>query len=156
MPATAADIMTSPVVTVLPQASLGQIAELLNAKHISAVPVCDADGRLAGIVSEEDVLRPFRQSVRDRRDRWLTLLAEGERLGQEFLDYIRADGRSAAEVMVRDVRTAREQTALPELAEMMIQHGVKRIPIVKDGRVVGIVARSDLVRAIADAPAMLV
>ena len=156
MPATAADIMTSPVVTVLPQASLAQIAELLNAKHISAVPVCDADGRLAGIVSEEDVLRPFRASVGQRRDWWLTLLAEGERLGQEFLDYIRADGRSAAEVMVRDVRTAGEQTALPELAEMMIQHGVKRIPIVKDGRVVGIVARSDLVRAIADAPAMLV
>src|SRR3954454_5602175 len=155
MPATAADIMTSPVVTVLPQASLKQVTELLNAKGISAVPVCDADGRLAGSVSEEDVLRPFRQSVRDRRDRWLTLLAEGERLGQEFLDYIRADGRSAADVMVSDVRTAREQTALPELEEMMIQHGVKRIPIVKDGRVVGIVARSDLVRAIADAPAML-
>src|SRR3954471_11393847 len=109
-----------------------------------------------GIVSEEDVLRPFRASVGQRRDWWLTLLAEGESLGQEFLHYIRADSRSAAEVMVRDVRTAREQTALPELAEMMIQHGVKRIPIVQVGRVVGIVARSDLVRAIADAPAMLV
>jgi len=81
--------MTSPVVTVLPQASLAQIAELLNAKHISAVPVCDADGRLAGIVSEEDVLRPFRQSVRDRCDTWLTLLAEGPRASRPLCPSLR-------------------------------------------------------------------
>ncbi len=155
MPMTAADVMTSPVITVAPDATIAEIATLLSSKHISAVPVCKADGSLAGLVSEGDILRPFRASVRQKRDWWLSLLAAGEELSQEFLDYIRTDTRTAAEVMVPHVVTAEEQTTLPELAEMIITHGVKRIPILRGGRVVGIVSRADLVAAIARAPAML-
>ena len=152
----ASALMTHPVVTVTPQASLAEIATLLAEHGFSAVPVCHPDGTLAGPVTETDVLRPFRESSRQRRDWWLTALAEGEALSPAFLDYIRRDHRTAAEIMARQVVTADERTTLPELAELMVRHAIRRIPIVRDGRVVGIVSRSDIIRALAHAPAMLV
>jgi len=156
MPITAADVMSSPAITVAPQASVAEIAALLAEKHISAVPVCAPDGTLAGLVSEGDVLKPFRESIRRKRDWWLGVLAEGEDLPQEFLDYIRRDTRSAADIMAHQVVTAAATATLPELAELMVSRGVKRIPVIRDGRVVGIVSRSDLVAALARSPAMLV
>ena len=155
MAKTAADVMTSPPVVVASGASVAEIASLLAGKRISAVPVCQADGALLGLVSEGDLLRPFRESTRLRRDWWIGLLAEGEDLSQDFLDYLRQDTRTAADIMARPVVTADEQATLPQLAELMMQHGVKRIPILRDGRVAGIVSRSDLVAAIARAPEML-
>lgn len=156
MSITAADIMTSPAIVVTPQTSMGEIASLLASKHFSAVPVCHSDNTLAGIVSESDILKPFRESVRARRDWWLGVIAEGEELPQDFLDYIRQDTRTAADIMVRHVFTTEEQTTLPQLAESMIEHGIKRLPVLRDGKVVGIVSRADLVAAIARTPAMLV
>ena len=114
----AADIMTSPATVVAPEASVAEIASLLASKHFSAVPVCRPDGTLAGIVSEADILKPFRESVRARRDWWLGVFAEGEELPQDFLDYIRRDTRTAADVMVPHVLTVEEQTTLPQIAEL--------------------------------------
>jgi CBS domain-containing protein len=156
MAITAADIMTSPAVFVTPETNMAEIASLLASKHYSAVPVCHPDRTLAGIVSESDILKPFRESVRARRDWWLGVIAEGEELPQDFLDYIRRDTRTAADVMVRHVFTAQEDATLPELAELMIKHGIKRLPILRDGKILGIVSRADLVTAIAGSPAMLV
>jgi CBS domain-containing protein len=155
MPTTAADVMSSPAIVVAPETSVADIAALLASKRISAVPVCGADGALAGLVSEGDILRPFRESIRQKRDWWLGVLAEGEDLPQDFLDYIRRDTRTARDVMTARVTTAEAHATLPELAELMVARGVKRIPIVRDGRVVGIVSRSDVIAAIARAPAML-
>ncbi len=152
----AADIMTSPAVVVSPETSMAAIASLLASKHLSAVPVCHRDNTLAGIVSENDILKPFREFVRTRRDWWLGMIAEGEELPQDFLDYLRLDTRTAADVMVRHVHTATADMTLPQLAELMINHGIKRLPVLRDGKVVGIVSRADLVAAIARAPAMLV
>ncbi|HBK07328.1 MAG TPA: histidine kinase [Acetobacteraceae bacterium] len=156
MTITAADIMTAPAVVVLPETNMAEIASLLASKHFSAVPVCRADNTLVGIVSESDILKPFRESVRARRDWWLGVIAEGEALPQDFLDYLRQDTRTAADVMVRHVHTATEGTSLPELAEVMIKQGIKRLPVLRDSKVVGVVSRSDLVAAIAQSPAMLV
>jgi CBS domain-containing protein len=156
MAITAADIMSSPVIFVAPETNMAEIASLLASKHYSAVPVCHPDHTLAGIVSESDILKPFRESVRAKRDWWLGVIAEGEELPQDFLDYIRRDTHTAVEVMVRHVFTAEEHTTLPELAELMIKHGIKRVPILRDGKLVGIVSRGDLVAAIAASPAMLV
>jgi CBS domain-containing protein len=155
MATTAADVMSSPAIVVAPQTSVPEIAALLSSRHISAAPVCTPDGALAGIVSEGDLLQPFRESARLRRDWWLGLIAEGEDLSQAFLDYIRGDTRTAADVMVRPVITADERTTLPQLAELMMKHSIKRIPVVRDGRVIGVVSRADLVAAIAREPAML-
>lgn len=156
MSITAADIMTSPAIVVSPETSMAEIATLLADKHFSAVPVCHPDRMLLGIVSEGDILKPFRESVRAKRDWWLGVIAEGEELPQAFLDYIRNDTRTAWDLMVRYVFAAEEDMTLPQLAELMIKHGVKRLPVVRDGKVVGIVSRSDLVTAIARTTAMLV
>jgi CBS domain-containing protein len=91
-----------------------------------------------------------------RRGWWLGLFAEGENLSQEFQDYIRRDTRTAKDLMVRHVITAGEIATLPELAELMASHRVKHIPILRDGKVVGIVSRADLITALARTPAMLV
>ena len=156
MSITAADIMTTPVTVVSPHTSMAEIASLLASKHLSAVPVCHSDRTLAGIVSESDILKPFRESVRARRDWWLGVIAEGEELPQDFLDYIRQDTRTAADIMVPHVYTTEEKATLPELAETMIKHAIKRLPVLRDGKLVGIVSRADLVAAIARAPGMLV
>lgn len=156
MSITAADIMTAPAIVVRPETNIAEIASLLASKHFSAVPVCHQDNTLVGIVSENDILKPFRASVRARRDWWLGVIAEGEELPQDFLDYLRQDRRTAADVMVRHVITADEQTTLPDLAELMIEHRIKRLPVMREGVVVGVVSRADLVAAIARAPAMLV
>lgn len=155
MSITAADIMTTPPVVVGPRSSMAEVAALLASRHFSAVPVCREDGSLVGMVSESDILRPFRESVRARRDWWLGVLADGEQLPQDFLDYIRQDRRTAGEIMTQTVITTTEDASLPELAEVMIKNTIKRLPVVRDGKLVGIVSRSDLVRAIATSPGML-
>src|SRR5450631_3054552 len=124
MSTTAAAVMKSPAITVRPQASLAEVAAVLSDNRIGAVPVCNPDNTLVGIVSEADLLKPFRESARLRRDWWLELLAEGEDLPKEFLDYISQDGHTAADVMFRSVVTAEEQTTLSELAETMVKCGI--------------------------------
>ena len=153
MATTAAEIMTAPATVVTPETNMAEIASLLASKRFSAVPVCLADNTLVGIVSESDILKPFRASARARRDWWLGVIAEGETLPEDFLDYIRQDTRTAADVMTREVISAGEEATLPELAEAMIKGGVKRIPILRNRKVVGIVSRSDLVAVVARRPA---
>jgi CBS domain-containing protein len=156
MSISAADIMTQPVISVSRHTSIAEIASLLASKHLSAVPVCDQDDKLVGLVSESDILKPFRESVRTRRDWWLGVIAEGEELPQDFLDYIRQDTRTAADVMVHHVMTIDEATTLPQIAELMIARAIKRLPVVRDAKLVGIVSRADLIAAIARTPGMLV
>ncbi|MGD0108905.1 MAG: CBS domain-containing protein [Rhodopila sp.] len=156
MSLTAADIMTAPAIVVRPDTNMAEVASLLASKHFSAVPVCRPDNTLVGIVSESDILRPFRESSRARRDWWLGVIAEGEELPQDFLDYLRRDTRTAADVMVHHVHTAEEHTTVPQLAELMLNHAIKRLPVLRDGKVVGVVSRADLVAAIVRSPAMLV
>lgn len=153
---TAAQIMTSPVVTVAPEASVEEVVRILSDRHISALPVCKPDGTMVGLVSEGDVLRPFRESARLRHDWWLSMLAEGEALSEHFLEYLRQDTRTASDLMVHHVVTADEHATLPQLAELMSRHAVKRIPILRGSSVVGIVSRSDMIGALARTPALLV
>ena len=145
MPITAADIMTAPATVVRPETSMAELASLLASKGVRAVPVCYSDNTLAGIVSESDILKPFHASVRVRRDWWLGAVADGEELPQDFLDYLRRDKRTAADVMSRQVCTVEEPTTLPQLAVLMLTHGIQRLPVLRDGKVVGIVSRADLV-----------
>ncbi len=155
MATTAADVMTSPAIVVQPNATVAEIANLLATKHISAVPVCDADGKLCGIVSESDIIRPFRASIQAKRDWWIEQMAEGEEMSRQFLDYLRVDTRIAADMMATRIITAEEHATVAQLAELMVNHEIKRVPILRDGRIVGIVSRADLVAAIAHAPAMV-
>ena len=95
---------------------------------------------------------PLRRSAVQRRTRWLDLLAEGDSLSQDFIDYLKETGRHADELMTKDVISATEETSLSELAELMVDRKIKRIPILHDGHLVGIVSRADIVKALANNP----
>jgi CBS domain-containing protein len=148
----AASIMTRKVVTARPTDTVATVARLLSENAISAVPVCDANGALLGMVSEGDLMRPYIDSKLQRRARWLTLLADGTDLAPDFLDYVRLDSHRVDELMTRPVITATEGAHVTELAELLAQHRIKRLPIVRDGKLVGIVSRADVIRAIAQTP----
>jgi CBS domain-containing protein len=152
MPLTAADIMTRDVITAGPDASVAAIAKLLNDHSISAVPVCDARGKLLGMISEGDLMRPFGAEHALKRAWWLNVLAEGTDLAPIFLDYIRLDQRCARDLMTTPVITAPEDANLHEVADLLAGHRIKRVTIVRDGRPVGIVSRTDLVRVMARLP----
>jgi CBS domain-containing protein len=152
MTLTAADIMTKKVVTAHPNDSVAKVARLLSDHQISAVPVCDAQGSVLGMLSEGDLIRPFGKDNVSRRAWWLNLLAEGTDLAPSFLDLLRVENHPAREMMVAPAITATADTPVPVLADLLSRHHIKRLPILDDGKLVGIVSRADLVHAIARTP----
>jgi CBS domain-containing protein len=148
----AAEIMTRFVVTVSPAATMTEIARTLAQHAISGVPVCEADGRLVGIITEGDLVRPLMKSRENRRDWWLRHVADGTDLAPEFLTYIKGTQMTARELMRGDVITATETTPVGEIAELMVKDQIKRVPIVRGDKVVGIVTRADLVKTLARNP----
>jgi len=148
----AASIMTRSVVTAHPNDTVAHVARLLSEHAISAAPVCDDSGALLGMISEGDLMRPFVTTNVKRRAWWLTLLADGTDLAPEFVDYVRVDRHQIADLMTKPVITASETTPVTELAEQMVEHRIKRLPIVRGEKLVGIVSRADVIRAIAQSP----
>lgn len=146
---TAAEIMTRDVITASPADTAAGIAAKLSEHDISALPVVDAEGRLVGIVSEGDLMRSFGVRNAMRRAWWLDILAEGEELAPEFLDYIRVDNRRAKDLMTRDVITVTESCGIEAIADLLTRRRIKRVPVLRGGRVVGIVSRADIVRTLA-------
>lgn len=138
-------VMTRPVVTIPADATVYAAADILLGARISAAPVVDADGKLVGIVSEADLMnRPESGTVPGRS--WLQrLLAPEAVLARDFL---RSHSHRVADVMTRDVVTAEEQTDLKEIASLMQSRRIKRVPIVRDGKVVGIVSRANLLQGL--------
>jgi CBS domain-containing protein len=147
----AIDIMTTNVVTVAPDTSVQDLATLLAERGISGVPVVDANGRMVGIVSEGDLLHRTEIGTerrgRPRRSWWLDDFAAA--LAR---DYVKSHGRKVDDIMTREVVTVGEGAALGEIATLLETKNVKRVPVVRDGKIVGIVSRANLVRALAVAP----
>jgi CBS domain-containing protein len=108
----------------------------------------DASGALLGIVSEGDLIRPRDVARDERASWWLEVLAEGEDIAPELLAYIRSGDRLARDMMTREVVTVEEQAPVPEIARLLEEHRIKRVPVLRQGRVVGIVSRADPVRAL--------
>jgi len=148
-------IMTRFVVTVPPSATMTEVARTLAQHAISGVPVCEADGTLVGIITEGDLVRPLMRSQERRRDWWLRHLAEGNDLAPEFLDYVSATRKTARELMRPDVITVNETASVGDIAELMTTKDIKRVPVVRDGKLVGIVTRADLVKMLARDPEAL-
>lgn len=148
----ASEIMTQTVVTALPTATVAQLARLMADNGISAIPICDKDGTLLGMVSEGDLIPALGQKPADRQAWWLQVLADGTDLAPEFLEYMRLDHRPAEKFMQRAVITATERSSVAEIADLLSRHHIKRVPILRDGKLVGIVSRADLIRAIVRQP----
>jgi CBS domain-containing protein len=142
--------MTTNVIAAAPDDTVAQLARLLATHHISAVPICDRNGKILGMLSEGDLMRPFSSETEVRRAWWLRMLADGTELAPEFLNYVRQDRRLAKDLMTSAVISVVEGTGAREIANLLIQHRIKRVPVLRDGKVVGVVSRADLVRAIAE------
>ena len=141
----AADVMTPDVITVQPDTPLDKVIDLMLQHGISGLPVLDQDV-LVGIVSEGDLLRRVELGTVQVRSHLLEVLADAGSLAAE---YARTHGRRAAEVMTRNVVTVDEATPLAEVARLLEARRIKRLPVMRDGRLVGIVSRANLVRALA-------
>lgn len=142
--------MTTQVVTVRPDTRVEQIARLLLERRISGVPVVDAAGRLVGIVTEGDLMRRPEIGTERHRGWWLRLFGD-ER--ERAAEYARAHGSRAEQVMTRNVITVTEETPLGEIARLLEEHRIKRVPVVRDGKLVGIVSRANLLQSLAAGPA---
>lgn len=146
---TARDVMTPRPITVHPDTSVVEVARILLERGISAVPVVDGE-RIVGIVSEGDLLRRAETGTERRRSWWLELVTSPETLAG---DYARTHGGRAADVMTTKVVTVTEATPLAEIASLLEERRIKRVPIVRRGKLLGIVSRADLLRALAAVPA---
>jgi CBS domain-containing protein len=144
----AIDVMTPNVTTVDPDTTVQGLAQLLSERGISGAPVVDASGRMVGIVSEGDLLHRTEIGTerRDehRRSWWLDHFAS-----ELARDYVKSHGRTVKDIMTRDVVTITEQTDLADVATLLETKRIKRVPVMRDGKVVGIVSRANLVRALA-------
>jgi CBS domain-containing protein len=143
-----ADVMTHQVITVAPDASIFHAIRLMLQNKISGLPVVDAKGQLVGIVTEGDFIRRVENDTERRRSSWLQFLMSSGDLAD---DYVRSHGRKVEDVMSRKLQTASEQATLEEIVRTMERAKVKRVPILRGGKLVGIITRANLTRALASA-----
>ena len=148
---TAADVMTSDVVSVEPDTPVRDIAELLYSRRISGVPVVE-NGQVIGIVSEGDLIGHVAAIGEPRRSWWLSLFAD-ESLSAR--DYAKTHGRTARDVMTASVVSVEETATLAEMARLVERHRIKRVPVLRDGKLIGIVTRGNLLQGLATLKAEL-
>lgn len=145
----ARDVMISPVITVTPQTSVRDVAQLFLERSISGAPVLNEQRKLVGMVSEGDLLHRSEAGTGRRRSWWLGLITQRETLAGE---YVREHGHSVADVMSHNVVVASPETPVREIARVLEKNRIKRVPIVENGELVGIVSRANLIQAVASAP----
>ena len=147
----AMDVMVRDVVTVKPEADVASAIKLLveHGGSISALPVVDDDGEVVGVVSEADLVRRTRAAVRKSTGRGGSRRSrQGSTLAGEFA---KSHGLRVSEVMSSEVISTSEETPLGEIATLLERHRIKRVPVIRDGKLVGIVSRSNLIQALASA-----
>ena len=139
-------IMTRNVITVGPDCSILDAANLMLRNHVSGLPVLDESGELVGIVSEGDFLRRSEIGTQRKRPSWLQFFTSTGHLADEFVN---ERGRKIEDVMTRDPVTVDEETPLDEMVSLMQRKGIKRLPVLRDRKLVGIVTRANLLQAVA-------
>ncbi|HEY2527766.1 MAG TPA: CBS domain-containing protein [Xanthobacteraceae bacterium] len=142
----ASDVMTPHILSVSPDESVFVAARLMLQKKISGLPVVDAGGNLVGMVTEGDFLRRTETDTKRRRPKWLEFFVGPGRLADE---YVRFSGRKVRDVMTRDVRTVTPDASLEDVVRIMERHNIKRVPVVEQDKVVGIITRANLLHAMA-------
>ncbi|WP_424139698.1 CBS domain-containing protein [Roseomonas chloroacetimidivorans] len=137
--------MSTNLVVVPPETPILAVAELLAARGISAVPVVDKEGKSLGIVTEGDLIRRLAEKPRGPLTWFLDLFSGPTPQAQQFA---KAHGKTARDVMTAELVTVQENATAEEVARLMEEHGIRRVPVVKDGKMVGLVSRADLLRAV--------
>ena len=140
------EIMTQNVVRVRPEASILEAIRLMLQNRISGLPVVNTADQLVGVVTEGDLLRRAEIQTERKRPRWITFLLGPNRLAE---DYVHSHGRKVAEVMTPKPVTVSEKTSLDEVVQVMEKHRIKRLPVMRGERLVGIVSRANLLHALA-------
>lgn len=147
----ARDVMTRTLVTVRPEMPVAALAALLSERGISGVPVTDAAGTLLGLVTESDLMRRL-AAARDEAPGFLARMFSDP--GTQAARYARAHGRSVADVMTRELATITPGTSVEAAAALMEKQGIRRLPVVEEGVLLGVVSRADLLKALlAESPA---
>lgn len=141
----AGEIMSHEPITVTPQATVADAARLMLDRHISGLPVIDGKGKLVGMVTEGDLLRRAETGTERHRPRWLELLLGPGRLAHDYVD---AHARKVGDVMTQEIVSISPREPLEGVVTLMEKRRIKRLPVVAKGRLVGIVSRADLVRAL--------
>jgi CBS domain-containing protein len=142
-----ADVMTRTAITVTPETTIEAAARLLLEHRISGLPVVDPGGAVVGVVTEGDLLRRIETGTERRHSGWLEFLIAPGRLAEE---YAHANARRVGEVMTTDVVAVTPEEPLAEVVRLMERHHIKRLPVIENGRLVGIVSRANLVQALLD------
>jgi CBS domain-containing protein len=142
----AVDVMTVDPVSISPGESIVEAIRLMLQRKFSGLPVVDGNGALVGIVTEGDLLRRTETGTQRKRPRWIEFLIGSGRLANE---YVHASGRKVHDVMTYDVHTVTEDTPLDDIVQQMERYQIKRLPVVRGGKLVGIVTRANLLRALA-------
>jgi CBS domain-containing protein len=139
-------IMTRSVITVTPETSVVEAANIMLQRHISGLPVVNSAGHLVGIISEGDFLRRSEIGTQRQRGRFMKFILGA---GKEATDFVHEHGRKIAEIMTPEPLTVSEDTDLEKIVEIMEKNNVKRLPVTRGDKLVGIVSRSNLLRAVA-------
>ena len=142
----ARDIMSTKVVTVSPSTTVRDVAGLMVEKHVSGLPVLNDNGTLVGMVSEGDLLRRPEIGTEKHRRRWVSFFSGVDSQAREFT---KSHALRASDVMTEQVIHVSEETPLGDVVALMEKHNIKRLPVLSDGELVGIVSRADLLRALA-------
>ena len=142
----ARDVMVRAVVTTSPDTTVEKLARLMINLRISGVPVLDGDGRLVGIVTEGDLLRRAETGTERHRSRWSEPFSSSSRLAAA---YIKSHAKRVADIMTREVFSVEELATLGEIADLLETKHIKRVPVVHDGKIVGIISRADLLKVLA-------
>jgi CBS domain-containing protein len=140
-------IMTRQVVTVGPEASIVEAANIMLGHHVSGLPVVSEDGKLVGVISEGDFLRRAEIGTERKRGRWLRMLLGP---GKSAADFVHEHGRKVGEIMTVHPHVIDEDASLDKIVRVMEKHHVKRLPVMRGDQLVGIVTRKNLLRAVAD------
>jgi CBS domain-containing protein len=142
-------VMTKSVVSVLPETSVRDISSLMVEKRVSGLPVVAANGQVIGIVSQSDLLHRRELQTETKQKWWLKVFSDPDRIAREFS---KAHGLRAQDVMSRHVISVDETTDLADVAAILDRNRIKRVPVLRGGKLVGVIARSDLVKALTKAP----
>ena len=143
----AADIMTRQVITIGPDNTVAEAAQRMLENRISGLPVCDGTGRLLGVISEGDLLRRAETGTVRRASWWLAMLAG--HAPTQAADYTKSHGRSVRDTMSSNLIVANEETPLEEVVRLMESNRIKRVPVLRDGKLVGIISRANLLHVLA-------